>query len=99
MKIVSKAAGIACPTASDRGSWQQTVELDGVRSLIVRGHYRTTTVSDAGFVRSNGLAGMVGSHQFEASMDTAPTKGGMIKGMMPRLWIRTAPLNSKREVK
>ena len=30
---------------------------------------------------------------------TAPTKGGMISGSTPRVWISTAPRNSKRTVR
>ena len=30
---------------------------------------------------------------------TAPTKGGMISGSTPRVWIRSAPRNRKRTVK
>ena len=30
---------------------------------------------------------------------TAPTKGGMIKGKTPRVWMRMAPRKSKRTVK
>jgi len=32
-------------------------------------------------------------------MATAPTKGGMISGSTPRVWIRMAPRNWKRTVK
>ena len=32
-------------------------------------------------------------------MATAPTKGGMISGSTPSVWISSAPRNSKRTVK
>ncbi|CFO04445.1 Uncharacterised protein [Bordetella pertussis] len=32
-------------------------------------------------------------------MATAPTNGGMISGSTPRVWISSAPRNSKRTVK
>ena len=32
-------------------------------------------------------------------MATAPTKGGMMRGITPRLWMRVAPPSSSRVVK
>ncbi len=34
-----------------------------------------------------------------SSIATAPTKGGMIRGITPRVWIRTAPPKLNRVVK
>ncbi len=65
------AVGIVCPDASDRGSWQQTLTIDEPGTYYVRGWYRTDEAMTTAPVRGTSLSGMISSHQFEASMDTA----------------------------
>ena len=65
------AIGIQCPSSSDRGAWQQTVPLENVRKLIVHGRYQTSAGMMIGAVKASGLSGMIASHPYEASMDTA----------------------------
>ena len=65
------AVGIICPDASDRGSWQQTLTIDEPGTYYVRGWYRTDESMATSPVRGGSLSGMISSHQFEASMDTA----------------------------
>ncbi|HUS80254.1 MAG TPA: DUF4962 domain-containing protein [Armatimonadota bacterium] len=65
------AAVISCPTPSDRGSWGQTLKLDGQRELVIAGAYRTSPEMLIAPLKAGGLSGMVTSHAYEASMDTA----------------------------
>lgn len=66
----SGAVVITCKDSSQRGAWGQSVALRGVKRLSLEGWYRTDLADDAP-VMATSLSGMISSHQFEASMDTA----------------------------
>jgi len=65
------AVGIVCPASSDRGAWQQRLAINEPGTYYVRGRYRTDASMLTSSVRGTSLSGMISSHQFEASMDTA----------------------------
>jgi hypothetical protein len=66
------AIGVITPTSSDRGAWSQTIRLTGEeQTLYITGSYRTSPDMLTAPVKASGMAGMISSHPFEATMDTA----------------------------
>ncbi|MGD9498244.1 MAG: DUF4962 domain-containing protein, partial [Armatimonadota bacterium] len=68
------AVTVTCDASTDRGSWQQTIDITGAKTLYVSGWYRARPSGELARppARLNGgMAGMISSHAFEAAMDTA----------------------------
>ncbi|MGI5820225.1 MAG: DUF4962 domain-containing protein [Armatimonadota bacterium] len=63
--------GVICPDSGDRGAWMQNIPIDDPGTYYVRGRYRTSESMMTAAVRGSSLSGMVSSHPFEGSMDTA----------------------------